>query len=209
VSEKKYSLMNIVNENDIKQLIRKDSIFESINAMYGPPPNWTRPQGFGSLSRIILEQQVSLASANAHFLRLNNYLNGFTPANMLSLTDDEMRQCQISRQKAKYLRALSAAILNHDLNLEELPKLDEAEIRRKLTAIKGIGEWTTDIYLMFCLQSKNIFPTGDVAIVNTIKELGHIVSKEEMVKLAEKWTPFRSLAAYFLWHYYLSKRKRY
>src|SRR5664279_3764059 len=198
----KDSLLNIVNDNDIKQLIKKDPLFESINAMYGPPPNWTRPQGFSSLARIILEQQVSLASANAHYLRLNNYLNGFTPANILSLTDDEMRQCQISRQKAKYLRALSAAILNYDLNLEELPKLDEAEIRRKLTAIKGIGEWTADIYLMFCLQSKNIFPTGDVAVVNTIKELGHIVSKEEMVKLAEKWTPFRSLAAYFLWHYY-------
>jgi len=148
----KDSLLNIVNDNDIKQLIKKDPLFESINAMYGPPPNWTRPQGFSSLARIILEQQVSLASANAHFLRLNNYLNGFTPENILSLTNVEMRQCQISRQKAKYLRALSEAILNGDLDLKELPKLDEKEIRRILTAIKGIGEWTTDIYLMFCLQ---------------------------------------------------------
>ncbi len=204
----KDSLLNIVNDNDIKQLIKKDPLFESINAMYGPPPNWTRPQGFSSLARIILEQQVSLASANAHFLRLNNYLNGFTPENILSLTNVEMRQCQISRQKAKYLRALSEAILNGDLDLKELPKLDEKEIRRILTAIKGIGEWTTDIYLMFCLQSKNIFPNGDVAIVNTIKELSGAKTKEEIVILAESWKPLRSLAAYFLWHFYLSKRNR-
>src|SRR5664279_258992 len=201
----KDSLLNIVNDNDIKQLIKKDPLFESINAMYGPPPNWTRPQGFSSLARIILEQQVSLASANAHFLRLNNYLNGFTPENILSLTNVEMRQCQISRQKAKYLRALSEAILNGDLDLKELPKLDEKEIRRILTAIKGIGEWTTDIYLMFCLQSKNIFPNGDVAIVNTVKELSDAKTKEEIVILAESWKPLRSLAAYFLWHFYLSK----
>ena len=204
----KDSLLNIVNDNDIKQLIKKDPLFESINAMYGPPPNWTRPQGFSSLARIILEQQVSLASANAHFLRLNNYLNGFTPENILSLTNVEMRQCQISRQKAKYLRALSEAILNGDLDLKELPKLDEKEIRRILTAIKGIGEWTTDIYLMFCLQSKNIFPNGDVAIVNTIKELSGAKTKEEIVILAESWKPLRSLAAYFLWHFYMSKRNR-
>ena len=204
----KDSLLNIVNDNDIKQLIKKDPLFESINAMYGPPPNWTRPQGFSSLARIILEQQVSLASANAHFLRLNNYLNGFTPENILSLTNVEMRQCQISRQKAKYLRALSEAILNGDLDLKEFPKLDEKEIRRILTAIKGIGEWTTDIYLMFCLQSKNIFPNGDVAIVNTVKELSDAKTKEEIVILAESWKPLRSLAAYFLWHFYLSKRNR-
>lgn len=135
-------------------------------------------------------------------------MNGFTPENILSLTNVEMRQCQISRQKAKYLRALSEAILNGDLDLKELPKLDEKEIRRILTAIKGIGEWTTDIYLMFCLQSKNIFPNGDVAIVNTIKELSGAKTKEEIVILAESWKPLRSLAAYFLWHFYLSKRNR-
>ena len=95
-----------------------DTLFTYINEKYGPPPDWTRPQGFVSLTKIILEQQVSLASATAHFIKLNNYLQAFTPSNILRLTDEEMRTCQISRQKAKYLRALSASILNGDINIE-------------------------------------------------------------------------------------------
>jgi DNA-3-methyladenine glycosylase II len=201
-------LMNIVNTKHIKQLTNAHNIFAFINAKYGTPPNLTRPQGFISLSKIILEQQVSLASANAHFLKLNGYLVEFTPSNILKLTDEEMRSCQISRQKTKYLRALSTAILSGDVDLEELPKLNETEIRKQLTSIKGIGDWTTDIYLMFCLQSKDIFPIGDIAVVNTVKELSDAKTKEEIILLAEKWKPFRSLAVYFLWHYYLNKRNR-
>lgn len=94
--------MSIVNPGDIEQLLRKDELFSFIGNKYGHPPNWTRPLGFVSLSKIILEQQVSLASANAHFFKLSNYLGEFTPSNILELTDEEMRNCQISRQKAKY-----------------------------------------------------------------------------------------------------------
>jgi DNA-3-methyladenine glycosylase II len=201
-------MTNIVNQKDINQLIKTDKLFAFINDKYGSPPNWNRPQGFISLSKIILEQQVSLASAKAHFLKLDNYLDEFTPSNILELTDEEMRTCQISRQKSKYLRALSTAILNGNIDLNELPKLNETEIRNQLTQIKGIGDWTTDIYLMFCLQSKDIFPNGDIAVVNTIKELSDAKTKEEIILLAEKWKPLRSLAAYFLWHYYLKKRDR-
>ena len=200
--------MNIVNQKDIKQLIKIDTLFPCINEKYGPPPDWTRPQGFISLAKIILEQQVSLASATAHFLKLNNYLKGFTPSNILRLTGEEMRICQISRQKAEYLRALSAAILNGDINLEGLENHSETEIREQLTNIKGIGNWTADIYLMFCLQSKDIFPSGDIAVVKTIKELTGKKTKEEIISLAEKWRPLRSLATYYLWHYYLSKRNK-
>lgn len=200
--------MKIVNQKDIEHLFQIDDLFAYIYNKYGTPPNWTRPQGFISLSKIILEQQVSLASAKAHFLKLNNYLNEYTPANILKLSDEEMRSCQISRQKTKYLRALSEAILNNDIDLDGLAKLKETEIRKKLTSIKGIGEWTSDIYLMFCLQSKDNFPIGDIAVVNTVKEMTDAKSKEDIILLAEKWKPFRSLAAYFFWHYYLSKRIR-
>ena len=200
--------MNIVNPLNIEQLINKDQIFAFIRDKYGIPPNWSRPQGFISLSRMILEQQVSLASANAHFIKLNSYLDGFTPSNILSLTDEEMRTCQISRQKAKYLRALSTAILTEELNLEELQELNEHEIRKQLSAIKGIGHWTTDVYLMFCLQAHDIFPIGDIALVNTVKELTTAKTTDEIMLLAERWKPFRSLAVYFFWHYYLKKRNR-
>jgi DNA-3-methyladenine glycosylase II len=198
----------IVNQKEIKRLKNIDGIFASIAEKYGNPPNWSRPMGFISLSKIILEQQVSLASANAHFLKLSNYLHEFTPSEILKLSGQEMRSCQISRQKAIYLQALSTAILQGDINLDELPRLGETEVRKQLTKIKGIGDWTADIYLMFCMQAKDIFPLGDIAVVNTIKELSGISTKEEIIYLAEKWKPYRSLAVYFLWHYYLSKRKK-
>jgi DNA-3-methyladenine glycosylase II len=198
----------IVNNTDIKKITSSHKIFLKIKEQYGIPPNWQRPQGFVSLSRIILEQQVSLASAEAHFNKLNSYINEFTPNEILKLSDKEMRACQISRQKAKYLRELSLAVLNKDLIFDKLQKLNAEEVRKKLTSIKGIGDWTTDIYLMFCLQSKDIFPFGDIALINTIKELAKVKTKSGIVRLAQKWKPYRSLAAYFLWYYYLKKRNR-
>ncbi|MCX6273355.1 MAG: DNA-3-methyladenine glycosylase 2 family protein [Bacteroidetes bacterium] len=202
------SFKDIVNPKEIKLLINRDKTFAFINEKYGAPPNWTRPQGFITLSKIILEQQVSLASANAHFIKLNSYLDEFTPLSILRLTDGEMRSCQISRQKATYLRALSRAIINGEIDPEKFPSLSESEIRKQLTSIKGIGHWTTDIYLMFCLQAKDIFPIGDIAVITTVKELSEANTKEEIMLLAEKWKPFRSLAVYFLWHYYLRKRNK-
>ena len=198
----------IVNRTDIKKLTSSHKIFSFIKDKYGIPPNWQRPEGFVSLSRIILEQQVSLASAEAHFIKLNNYLSEFSPTEILKLTDEEMRACQISRQKAKYLRALSQAVLNKELDFDALSKMSAAEVRIKLTSIKGIGNWTTDIYLMFCLQSKDIFPLGDIALITTIKELTNIKTEEGIIRLTTKMEPLRSLAAYFLWYYYLKKRNR-
>ena len=198
----------IVNKSDIKKLTSTHKIFSFIKNKYGIPPNWQRPEGFVSLSKIILEQQVSLASAEAHFRKLNNYLKKFSPSEILKLTDEEMRACQISRQKAKYLRELSKTLLNKELNFDELSKLSSDEVRKKLTSIKGIGNWTTDIYLMFCLQNKDIFPLGDIALITTIKELTKIKSEEGMIRFTEKLKPMRSLAAYFLWYYYLKKRNR-
>lgn len=200
--------MDIVNEKDIAALLKRDKIFRSINLQFGAPPNWQRPPGFISLSRIILEQQVSLASANAHFKKLDKALEEFTPANILKLTDEEMRNCQISRQKAKYLRALSEAVLNQTNDLNSLHELSDAEAKKRLTTIKGIGNWTADVYLLFCLQCKDVFPIGDIALVNTVKELANLSTNEEILLKVDQWRPLRSLAAYFLWHHYLRKRNR-
>lgn len=202
------TMVPIVNQHDITELSKTDEIFQTIFALYGAPPNWNRPQGFITLSRIILEQQVSLQSANAHFNKLNSYLPAFTPQEILKLSDEEMRNCQITRQKSTYLRALSSAVLDHRLDMEGLASMPIAFIRDQLKSIKGIGDWTTDIYLMFCLQAKDVFPIGDIAVVKTIKQLTGANSKEEIIMLSESWKPCRSLATYFLWHYYLSRRKR-
>jgi len=199
---------SIVNDIDIKTLIEKDKIIADIYRKHKSPPNWARPQGFVTLSKIILEQQVSLASANAHFLKLSSYVKNFTPSAVVKLSDDEMRSCHISRQKSTYLRSLSSAIINNSLNLEKIGIKCEEEIRKELTNIKGIGNWTVDVYLMLCLQAKNILPIGDIALIKTIKELTDAETKEEMVSFAERWKPLRSLATYFLWHYYLEKRNK-
>ncbi len=198
----------IVNQHDINQLLNSDEIFVTIHHLYGSPPDWNRPQGYITLSKIILEQQVSLQSATAHFNKLNSYLPAFTAEEILKLSDVEMRECQVSKQKSTYLRALSAAILDRNLDLDGLSAFPIADIRKQLKSIKGIGDWTADIYLMFCLQAKDVFPVGDIAVINTIKELTSVVSKQEIIEYAEKWKPYRSLATFFLWHHYLSKRKR-
>jgi DNA-3-methyladenine glycosylase II len=199
---------NIVNQKDINKLIKVDEIFVAIHDLYGSPPNWNRPQGFSTLAKIILEQQVSLQSANAHFNKLNDYIPAFTPEEILKLSNEEMRQCQISKQKSRYLKELSKAILDRRIDFNRLPELPVPDVRTQLKNIKGIGDWTTDIYLIFCLQAKDIFPIGDIAVIKTIKELTGAVSKDEMIEHSERWKPYRSLATFFLWHYYLSKRNR-
>ena len=198
----------IVNEHDIATLRSLDPMFDKIILSYQVPPNWHRPPGFVTLSKLILEQQVSLDSAHAHFLKLNTYLGEFSPEGILMLSDEEMRNCHISRQKAGYLRNLSTAILTRKLALDRLQHFSDQEVRQQLTSLKGIGDWTTDVYLLFCLQRKDIFPIGDIAIVNTMKELTSAQTKLEILDYAESWRPLRSLATYFLWHYYLMKRNR-
>ena len=198
----------IVNKSDVQKLTAAHNLFSKIKKKYGIPPNWRRSEGFVSLSKIILEQQVNLASAEAHFIKLNNYLPAFSPLEILKLTDEEMRTCQISKQKTKYLRGLSQAVLNKELDFDSLSRMSLSEVRSKLTSIKGIGDWTTDIYLMFCLQSKDIFPLGDIALITTIKELTNVKTKVGIIRFTKKLKPLRSLAAYFLWYYYLKERNR-
>ncbi len=133
---------HIVNQTDIDTIIKLDDIFATINAKYGPPPDWNRPQGFITLGRIILEQQVSLQSTNAHFNKLNSFIPAFTPQEILKLSDDQMRLCQISRQKSRYLKELSRALLEGKLEFEKLPGLTLDEVRTRLKEIKGIGDGT-------------------------------------------------------------------
>lgn len=198
----------IVNPAALRALQKREKRFAEVIRLYGNPPSWSRPQGFESLAKIILEQQVSLESANAHFRKLHNALPAFVPAEILKLDDAALRACQVSRQKAKYLRALSEAVLNKKLPLHTFEELSETEIRAQLTAIKGIGNWTADVYLMFCLQSPDIFPVGDIAVIQAARELFKLDTKDAVVAASEQWKPFRSLAAYLLWHYYLKKRNR-
>ena len=195
-------------EKAITYLLKQDVIFEQISQQYGFPIQPKRPQGFQTLVLLILEQQVSIDSAKATFTKLKTAIPDFIPENVFAFSDEDFRSCGVSRQKTKYIKALSEAILSKELDLESLAFKDAEVVRQELIKIKGIGNWTIDIYLMFCLESLDIIPLGDIAVVNTMKELLDIHTKEEMEIYAQKWKPYRSVATYFLWHYYLEKRGR-
>lgn len=192
----------------IDYLSEKDAIFKAIIEQYGMPTIPKRPQGFETLVLLILEQQVSIDSAKATFLKIKTTLKTVAPEILLHISDEEFRSLGVSRQKTSYIKALAAAILNKELDLESLPNKTAQQVREELIKIKGIGNWTIDIYLMFCLEAPDLLPLGDIAVVNTIKELLDIHDKEEMEIHTLKWSPHRSVATYILWHHYLNKRNR-
>ena len=195
-------------EEAIAYLYKKDNIFKQISQQFGIPIQPKRPQGFETLVLLILEQQVSIDSAKATFIKLKTAIPDFSVENVFAFSEENFRTCGVSRQKTKYIKALAEAILSKELDIESLALKNPELVREELIKIKGIGNWTIDIYLMFCLNSLDIIPLGDIAVVNTMKELLDIHTKEEMELYAQKWKPYRSVATYFLWHYYLEKRGR-
>ncbi|MFC4263893.1 DNA-3-methyladenine glycosylase family protein [Ferruginibacter yonginensis] len=192
----------------ITYLQKKDAKFSTIIKTYGVPTMPLRPPGFKTLVLLILEQQVSIDSAKATFQKLQLSIKNITPSNIIATSDDELRSVGISRQKRTYLKALATAIIKKEVVLDELHQYDPVEIRKQLIKIKGIGNWTIDIYLIFCLQHPDIMPLGDIAVVNTIKELWDIHDTDGMQQLTQQWQPYRSVATVLLWHHYLSKRNR-
>lgn len=188
---------------------KKDKHLKAIIKEHGYPPMWTRKQGFETLILTILEQQVSLAAAFAAYKRLKAKIGVVTPAKILAMSNEELRDCYFTRQKQVYAKELATAILTKKLQLKKFSLLTDEEVRTELTAIKGIGNWTTDVYLMHALQRTDLFPLGDIALVNSLKETKQLhqqISKEEMLAIAEPWRPYRTIAAMILWHAYIKKR---
>lgn len=192
----------------IKYLSEKDDVFKLIVEKYGMPIIPKRPQGLETLVLLILEQQVSIDSAKATFLKLKATQSNFIPESLISLSDEEFRSLGVSRQKTSYIKALSHSIIDNHIDIESLATKSSEQVREELIKIKGIGNWTIDVYLMFSLQAQDIIPLGDIAVLNTIKELLDIHDKQEMENYVAKWSPYRSVATFLLWHYYLSKRNR-
>jgi DNA-3-methyladenine glycosylase II len=182
-----------------------------IIATHRYPPMWTRPNTFETLVHIILEQQVSLASALAALNKLRERLKPITEETFLKLTDEELKACYFSRQKIIYTKNLAIALTAGHLDLQNLENLPDDEVRATLIALKGIGNWTIDVYLMFVLQRSDIFPIGDLAAVNAlkrVKKLSKDTSKEHLLEIAASWQPYRSVATMLLWHLYLSSPMR-
>ncbi|MDB5159110.1 MAG: DNA-3-methyladenine glycosylase 2 family protein [Mucilaginibacter sp.] len=189
------------------ELASADDDLDEIIKAHGYPPLWSRPNTFETLVHIILEQQVSLASALSALNKLRERVQEITPARVLLLTDDEYRACYCSRQKTDYIRYLAEAIISGQINLQAFEQMEDDEIRAQLVSLKGIGNWTVDVYLMFVLQRADIFPVGDLAAVNALKRVKGLpatTTREEIVAVATQWQPYRTVATMILWHYYLS-----
>lgn len=191
----------------ISFLVEKEPVFKNLQQQYGSFYIPSRPSGFVTLCKLILEQQVSIDSAKACFNKIETLLGEVTPETIIQCTDEDLKSCGVSRQKIIYLKVLAQAV-SSELDLESFPSKSADEVRNELIQLKGIGHWTIDVYLMFALQSPDIIPLGDIAVVNTIKELFDVHTKEEMVMLSENWKPYRTMATFMLWHHYLEKRNR-
>lgn len=208
-------MLKTLNEQNLadicKTLTKSDEDLAFVFETYGTPPLWAREASFATLVHIILEQQVSLASALSAFNKLREKLGEITPERVLILSDEELKSCYFSRQKTVYARELSKAVLNGSLDLKSLENLSDAGAKHELKKIKGIGDWTADIYLLMALLRADVMPKGDLALhiaYKKLKNLEHAPNSNDFQQIAEKWRPFRAVAARLLWHFYLSERKK-
>jgi len=190
-------------------LAERDEHLAEVVQTYGRPPLWVREPGFPTLVYIILEQQVSLASAKAAFDRLNAAVRPLTPVRFLKLTDAELLRIGFSRQKTLYTRLLAESLARRHFDLRYLHDLHDDSARKMLIAFKGIGRWTADIYLLSALRRPDIWPTGDLALATAVQEVKRLrkrPSPEKLEALSAPWRPWRAVAARLFWHAYLCKR---
>jgi DNA-3-methyladenine glycosylase II len=192
-------------------LAERDPDLAGVVQRYGVPPMWSRPPGFATLIRIILEQQVSLASAMAAFTRLRVRLGAqadeeLSPQAFLTLDDAELKTIGFSRQKTRYTRLLAETLLSGRLDLAKLELLDDAAAHACLVDLKGIGHWSADIYLLMALRRPDIWPRSDLALISAVarlKKLPALPSPQEFDRIGEAWRPYRSVAARLAWFEYL------
>lgn len=181
-----------------------------VHAISGAPPLRRRPAGFKGLTRVITAQQLSVASAAAIWERLEARVRPFTPTSFLAVPERELRRTGLSRVKISTLRGLADAIAGGSLELDKLTHAPEEEIHLRLTALKGIGPWTADIYILFCLARADAWSPGDLALQYAVRDalaLDARPSLNEMVEIAEAWRPWRGVAARLLWAYYGLRRR--
>jgi DNA-3-methyladenine glycosylase II len=193
-----------------QHLAKRDKDLSAVLHTYGPPPMWARKPGFSTLIQIILEQQVSLASAASMFRRLSQNISPFEPDRVLELGEAHLKMLGLTRQKTAYCIHLSECINANSLNLRALARMNDEDARAALMQVKGIGSWSADIYLLMVLRRPDVWPARDLALAtaaSSLKKLTRRPTPEDLFKMAEQWRPFRSVAARMLWQYYLAQRK--
>jgi DNA-3-methyladenine glycosylase II len=191
-----------------KRLARRDRDLAAILKRHGPPPLWARPTGFATLVKIILEQQVSLASAAALFTRLQQNTVPFRPVRVLELGEAHLKSLGLTRQKTSYCLHLAESLVNKRLRLSQIARMSDAQAKAALMEIKGLGAWSADVYLLMALRRPDVWPVNDLALeiaFQKLKGLPRRPNANQLLQIAEAWRPYRSVAARMLWQYYLAK----
>ncbi|UCD25054.1 MAG: DNA-3-methyladenine glycosylase 2 family protein [Gemmatimonadota bacterium] len=194
----------------VEALCERDADLARSVDRFGAPPLWGRRPGFATLVRIVLEQQVSLSSAKATYGRLRAALGSVTAHRVARLEIAELRDLGITRQKADYCSNLARLITTGRLDLRQVARASDTEARQLLCAVRGIGPWTADIYLLMALRRPDVWPDGDLALAaaaRRVKRLRKRPSVERLRRIAGSWKPWRGVAARILWHSYLSERR--
>jgi DNA-3-methyladenine glycosylase II len=190
-------------------LAKRDPDLASILERLGPPPLWARQPGFPTLVKIILEQQVSLASAASIFARLEKNVVPFHPARMIELGETHLKSQGLTRQKTAYCLHLAQSLHDKRLSLSRLTRMSDDEARSALMDVKGIGSWSADVYLLMALGRTDIWPASDLALavaVKNLKQLDARPNSNQLIEIADAWRPLRSVAARMLWQSYLAQK---
>ena len=178
----------------------------------GYPPIWGRRPGFASLVRIILEQQVSLRSAEAMYRRLEHHLGGVTPESFDRAGVMGLRRLGVTRQKAGYCVGLARRVLSGALDLSAVARANDDVGRKMLLDVPGLGAWSVDIYYVMALRRPDVWPRGDLALATALRDLKGlrtVPGHNQQQGFANAWAPWRSVAARILWALYLSDRGRF
>lgn len=205
------ALTNASYNEAVAELSARDRALGDVVEAWGAPPRWKRPQGFATLVLLILEQQVSLASAKATFARLEEHAGAVEPAAILALGDERLKEAGLSRQKARYVHGLAQAVAAGEVDFRKIGRADDEAVRAALIPIKGIGDWTVDIYLLAALQRPDVWPARDLALQEAARAVRGLDARPDeaaMQEIGVAWRPWRSVAARILWHHYLNTRRR-
>lgn len=195
----------------LKELVRRDIVMADMFERYGVPPLWIRSQSFATLVHIILEQKVSIVSAQAVMTRVSDLCPAMQPSRFLDVPDELYRAAGLSSSKLSYCRSIAKAIVGGSLDLANLQELPTDQIINSLTRIRGIGPWSAGVYVMMALRRSDAWASGDRALVVSYAqnaELDEVPSYAQFDEIAQAWSPHRGAAARLLWHAYLCKRAR-
>lgn len=189
----------------LTHLAAQDKPLAAAFERYGTPPLRDAVSGFAGLARLLISQQVSTAAAAAIQGRFEAAIGKVTAENLLALDDEALGACGISRPKQKYLRGLAVAVCQDGLDFKKLDKADNETVYDTLLALKGIGPWTAQCYLLFSLRRADMFPAGDLALQHAVRlmyQMNEKPSAEAVAEFAKRWQPYRGAAARLLWSYY-------